>query len=305
MRKIKFILIFVLLGGLSWYLFIKPHDYIVRFKVNTSPGALYSGVEEWSLLSQKQDTFSYKIYQKHPYSFINEELITSKGIKLEIDWNFKSKTDTSTQVTVGFLEKENSIYNRLTVPFTNTTFKNTALQLVKNFKKGIDYQLREKFKVTYVGIDTIPEMNYAYVELRNVNMRDKAAQMMKHNSMLISFLNEHDLKGSDFPFLVVSNWDKDKNTIDFRYCFQVKQVDSLPLHKDIKFDKQSSGKALKAIYNGNYITSDRGWFALHEYAKRHHIVIENTPFEIFFDNPFYGGTELNWKAEVFMPIKQK
>ena len=134
-------------------------------------------------------------------------------------------------------------------------------------------------------------------------MRNKAEQMLKNNEALLTFINEKELRAGELPFLIVDNWNLDKNTIDFRYCFPVKHLDTMPFHKDIKFDKQISQKALKAIYNGNYITSDRAWFALREYATRHNIGIENKPFEIFYNNPFYGGDELKWKTEVYLPIK--
>ncbi len=126
--------------------------------------------------------------------------------------------------------------------------------------------------------------------------------MMKNNSLLLTFLNEHDLKGGKFAFLIIDKWNLNNNTIDFRYCFPIKQLDTIPFHKDIKFGKQTSKKALKAIYNGNYITSDRGWFALHEYAKRHNINVKNKPLEIYYDNPFNGGEDLKWKTEVYLPI---
>ena len=302
MRKIKFLIIFILLGSLTWYLLFKPNDYIVRFKTETSPGTLFSGVEEWNLLNQELDSFSYKITNKKAFTLINETLNTD-GISLDIDWNFKSINDSVTHVIVGITEKGKSIYNRLTIPFLDTQFEKIAINTVKDFKKEIESQLEKEFKVKYIGIDTIPEIAYAYVELKNIEMRKKAEQMMKYNATLLQFINSHNLKGGKHPFLLVNKWDLNKNMIDFRFCFPIKQNDSMPIHKDFKFDVLKPRKALKAIYNGNYITSDRGWFALHEYAKRHNIPIENKPLEIFYNNPHYGGDELQWKAEVFIPIK--
>ncbi|MCH7525350.1 MAG: AraC family transcriptional regulator, partial [Bacteroidetes bacterium] len=227
------------------------------------------------------------------------------GMALDIVWNFNSINDSITHTVVGITEKEKSIYNRLTAPFFNTTFKNIAVKLIKDFKKSIDYKLKNKYKVKIVGIDTIPKKAYAYIEFNNIEMRKKAEQMMAYNARLLQFINNHNLKGGEHPFLLVKKWNLNKNTIDFRFCFPVKQNDSLPIDKFVKFDVLKPTKALKAIYNGNYITSDRGWFALHEYAKRHNIDIENTPLEIFYNNPHYGGNELDWKAEIYMPIKNK
>ncbi len=80
---------------------------------------------------------------------------------------------------------------------------------------------------------------------------------------------------------------------------------SLPIHKDLKYKQFNSVKALKAIYNGNYITSDRAWYALLDKAEGKNIELAKTPIEVFYNNPNFGGNELLWKAEIFMPIKER
>jgi effector-binding domain-containing protein len=291
-----------LMGFLVWYFFIKPFDYIVTFKAKTSPGTLFIGVEEWNLINQKLDSFTYKINDKKAYSFINETINTN-GLTLVVVWNFKSINDSVTYVVAGITQKKKSIYNRVTIPFSDTKFEEIVINTIKDFKEDIENQLEKRFKVKYIGMDTIPEITYAYMEFKNINMRNKAEQMMKYNARLFQFINQNNLKDGKFPFLVIDKWDLNKNTINFRFGFPIKLKDSMPIHKDIKYDVIKPKKALKAIYNGNYRTSDRGWFALHEYAKRHKVKVENKPLEIFYDNPFYGGDELKWKAEIYLPIK--
>ncbi len=302
MKKIKYFILFTLLGSLVWYLFIKPHDYVVRFKIKTSPGTVYTSVNDWNFINQELDSFSYKIIDKKAFTSLHQTLnIKDRGLNLT--WNFKSLNDTVTHVIIGISEKENFIYNRLTVPFSNTKFKKTALNLIRNYKKEIENQLEKKFKVKNILIDTISETAYAYVEFKDIELRKKATQMMKYNAKLLEFIHLHQLKNGNYPFILVNNWDLNKGKIDFRFCFPIQQKDSMPIDNTIKFDILKSRKVLKAIYNGNYTTSDRAWFALHEYAKRHNIAIENKPIEIFYNNPHFGGNELEWKAEVFMPIK--
>ncbi len=108
MKKIKYFIVFILLGSLVWYLFIKPYDYTVRFKIKTSPGALYVGVEDWNIYNQTIDSFSYRITDKKAYTAINQTLNT-KERNLDIAWNFKSLNDTITHVIIGVTEKSNSI----------------------------------------------------------------------------------------------------------------------------------------------------------------------------------------------------
>jgi len=61
---------------------------------------------------------------------------------------------------------------------------------------------------------------------------------------------------------------------------------------------------LKAIYNGNYITSDRAWYALLDYAAKNGIAVTGLPIEIFNNNPNMGTNELEWETEIFMPLKE-
>ncbi len=302
MKKIISIAGVLIVGFLVWYFFIKPFDYVVTFKAKTSPGTLFVGVEEWNLFNQKLDSFSYKINDKKAYSLINET-ININGLSLEVVWNFKSINDSVTYVVAGITQNKKSIYNRITIPFTDTKFEEIVINTIKGFKERIENQLEKRFKVKYIGVDTIPEITYAYIEFKNIKMQNKAEQMMKYNARLLGFINENNLKNGKYPFVLIDNWDLNNNTIDFRFGFPIKLKDTMPFHNDIKFDVLKPKKALKAIYNGNYKTSDRGWFTLHEYAKRHNIDVENKPLEIFYDNPLYGGDELKWKAEVYLPIK--
>ena len=160
MKKIKFLLTFILLCGLTGYLFIMPQDYIIRFKSKTTPGMLFSGVGEWNLTYQKQDSFDYKITHKEPFKSINQTLHTISDIDLKIQWNFKSINDSTTLITAGITEEKHSVYNRITAPFSNTLFKRTSLKLIKDYKEGIEYQIKEKFKVDIIGVDSIPEITY-------------------------------------------------------------------------------------------------------------------------------------------------
>ena len=94
----------------------------------------------------------------------------------------------------------------------------------------------------------------------------------------------------------------EKDSINYNFCFPIIKSDSLPKHHLISYKQQESVKALKATYNGNYITSDRAWYALLEHAERNAIKVSETPIEVFYNNPNFGGDELQWNAEIFMPL---
>jgi effector-binding domain-containing protein len=133
---------------------------------------------------------------------------------------------------------------------------------------------------------------------------EKAKGMMYNYSLLTQIMLKGNVELNGTPFIEVTNWNTKTDSLSYNFCFPIKKSDSLPGHPDIKYKQYHSQKALKATYNGNYITSDRAWYALKGYAESHNISIDLTPVEVFYNNPNMGGDELQWKAEIFMPIKE-
>jgi len=41
-----------------------------------------------------------------------------------------------------------------------------------------------------------------------------------------------------------------------------------------------------------------------DYAESHGIVVDKKPLEVFYSNPNFGGDELLWEAQIYMPIKE-
>jgi len=39
------------------------------------------------------------------------------------------------------------------------------------------------------------------------------------------------------------------------------------------------------------------------YAKKHDLKTIGEPIEFFYNNPNFGGNELEWKAEIFLPVE--
>lgn len=294
---------FLLILGLLWYLFVKRDDYIIRFKVKTAPGTVMSSVEEWNYLNNKEQWFDGTIIEKNPFDFMHQTL-SYEGSQFDLYWSFQSLNDSITKVNVGLSEEKHSLYNRITAPFILTSFKQKALNLVTNFKDGLDLVVREKFRVHGVSYDSIPESFYAYVSLKDVKMRDKASKMMENNAMLLGFLTEHRIDKSGYPIIQIDHWDMQHNLIDFKFGFPIYKPDSLPNHPEISFGMIRPAKALKTTYNGNYINSDRAWFKIDAYAKINNIKISPHPVEVFYDNPFSGSNELEWVAEIFLPLDE-
>jgi effector-binding domain-containing protein len=132
----------------------------------------------------------------------------------------------------------------------------------------------------------------------------KANNMMRENEKLAYFLSRNQLSVTDFPLLKVTRWNQETEEIDFEFCFPVpkEKKEYLPI-EGVYLKTFPERKALKTIFNGNYLISDRAWYRAVDYAQKKDLDIKALPIEFYYDDPHSGTNELQWKAEVFFPLK--
>jgi effector-binding domain-containing protein len=236
------------------------------------------------------------------FDFIKLNMNKGKS-QLQYTWDFTSINDSITKVNVGIKDLNNSFYNKITAPFCNTAFRSDQIKKVKDFKEALSDHLKV-LKVKIEGEGTSEETFIAYISLKSV-LQEKAQTMIIRDADITGFLYTHHIKITGNPYVEVTNWDLDKETIDFNYCFPVDKNTKIIEDELVKFKTLPAIKGLKATYYGNFRTSDRAWFALLDYAKRHDYKLNNKPLENFLANPFNGGDELEWETKIIIPFDQK
>jgi len=217
-------------------------------------------------------------------------------------WKIQSLTDSTSRVKVYIKDTDHSIANKLAIPFSKTAIEKRSEATVKEFYEALNDHI-DQFKVNIQGRNKTKATYVAYTPLKGAQA-EKAKGMMYNYSLLTQVLLKDNVKLNGTPFVEVTHWNIKNDSIQYNFCFPIIQSDSLPDHPEIKYKQYNEQEAIKAVYNGNYITSDRAWYALKEYADRNKIDIDLTPIEVFYNNPNMGGDELQWKAEVFMPLKE-
>ena len=295
MKKISAIIGFLLAGFLLWYFIIKPYDYLVTFKVKTSAGTINQTIKLWNT----------SIANLNP---VKQENIANLSQQIEVNdsihnykWSISSVNDSISKVNVYVTDKEHSFANRISIPFGTTDFEKRIEYSVTDFIAKLKEHLK-KIKVTVVGKDTTRSTYCAYISMKGLQI-EKARGMMQNYSLLTSILSAENITMNGTPFVEITNWNTQNDSIAYNFCFPVIKSDSLPVDSRIQYKQYNGAKALKATYNGNYITSDRAWYALVDYAENNDVNIDKKPIEVFYSNPNFGGDELQWKAEIFMPIK--
>lgn len=296
MKKVFISVPILLLVLLLWYLFIKPQDYQVSFKAKAIPGTIYETVKAWNMGFDSVVPLQFE----SPTHF-EQTIVVNDSVHV-YEWDITPIHDSLSEVTVNIKDLDHSLKNKVSVPFSDTDFEKGTRKTLIQFNGFLNDHLKD-FKVSIVGESELFSSFCACVALKTTP-ENKARGMMANYSLLNSFLVDNGVTLNGLPFVEVENWDIKANRLDYNFCYPIVRSEKLPNHPDIEYKRIFGKRSLKAIYNGNYITSDRAWYALQDYAKKNNIAVENNPIEVFYNNPNMGGNELNWKTEVYLPLKE-
>ncbi|SDD57493.1 effector-binding domain-containing protein [Pricia antarctica] len=295
-KKIGLFFGVVVLSFLLWYFFLKPHDYVVRFEVKALPGTINQTLKFWG--NQLEDN---EFLEQNDLLNI-ENRIKFNDSTYTYHWKIESQNDSISKVKVYVTDDEHSLANRLAIPFSETDFEKRTKRTVEEFTKALKDHLLS-FRVTVTGKDEISSKYCACFSLKGTQ-REKARGMMEYYSLLSNIMAQKKVVLDGTPLLKVTKWNMQKDSISYDFCFPVIKSDSLPKTEGLSYIQIEKQTAIRAVYHGNYITSDRAWYALVDYAKKNNIAIDQKPLEIFHTNPNMGGDELQWEAEVFMPVQE-
>ena len=294
MRKGYTIAIAIISIGLLWYFFIKPQDYQVRVTAKSNAGVINQALKAWSKTLPKAS-----LRQVNDMNHL--EQIISFGDSTHIyEWNINALTDSTSHIVVDIKDVDHSLKNKFYIPFTDTDFEIKSRKTVTEFIENLNEHLKE-FKVTFIGEEALPSTYCACVEHKTIQNK-KAFAMMESYPFLNSVIGNNGIEFNGIPFIETTDWNMQNDSIVFNFCYPIIKKDTLPTIKDLVYKEFIGTNSLKAVYNGNYMTSDRAWYTLLDYAEKNGIEVDQKPIEFFFNNPNMGGDALRWKAEIYMPL---
>jgi effector-binding domain-containing protein len=286
---------------LTWYLFFKKGDFTISFKSKATAGVIYQGVNEWVKQQQKLD-FEVVSLTKNKFDFIEVRLKKGNEDKRYF-WNINYLNDSITSVSVHVKDQNNSVYNRLILPFFATKFNTSEIAKIKEFKKNLDEHLAT-FKVKINGKGTSESAFVAYLQFETI-VPEKAQSMMMNDGVITGYLSRNSIKIIGKPYTEIVKWNVDTEKITFNYCFPIDSKTKYIPDTKVKFKVLPKLTGLQATYYGNMRTSDRAWFALLDYANKNKLKLNYLPREQYFANPFNGGDELEWETRIIIPFDDK
>lgn len=278
-----------------YYLFFLAYEFEVSFSVKTLPGDVIQTLRIWS-----RSLDSAQIIEVDSFSHVRQR-VSFEGREYFYNWHFKYK-DSLTFVDVEISEPSRRVGNKLMVLTGEPPVEKDAGEIIKKFYDVLKYHLNLT-KVEMIGKEKHgPE--FCLCRSLEKSQLDKAQGMMENYLYMSTFIGSSGMKMTGFPSVRLNQWSHSLGQLKYDFCLPVMETDSLPVAHGLEYKHFDGFYALKAQYNGNYITSDRAWYELYHYANKSGYTVKGLPVEYFMDNPNFGTKEINWKAEIFLPIER-
>jgi len=296
--SIALIILLALIGGIV-YLLTRPCDYQAHFTVKTTPDIAYFNILNWDIWNRNQLSSKIEILSKTPVRNVSKK-VTLNDTTLIFNWEFKKLNDSITMVRAYVSDPDRKLYNRLTVPFINTPFKNSVRGNLLDIKTRLELMLKT-FHYEFTGYDQFEKKSCVCINLKSTP-RGKAKAMMSNVTELNQFVRQNNFELDGNPFVVVHDWNEFKDSISFDFCFPITQTDAILEHPKINFITVEGMDAIKTDFYGNYSITDITWYNLAEEAKKLGYRSNHKLIEVYLNDPHSGGNELEWKAEIYLGI---
>lgn len=303
MKKILVFLLFIAMAALLWFVFIKKYDYEFQMQAKYGPGVVYREISQWKNFDPEKN-IQINISDSVPYRQIVQKINSGSSREVEMLWEFEKENDSTTEVNVKVRSLKNSFSNRLDIlnPFKSSVYVDSLKQRLLEFKKRLN-ERQDTYKIKIADSTvTSPTTECICHSSQNIPVKNKALEMLQTIEFLENYVKENDIKLSGSPLVKVTKWDREKDLINFDFCFPVNLVARLQETPNIQFKKIAPSSSLKAVFNGNYRNSHLAWFDLLEEASEKGFKTSGMPLEIFHDNPQSGTDAITWKAEIYLPV---
>ena len=296
-NKIGILALLVLVSGSVWFLCVRSYDVRYRFQSETLPEIVYATLKAWMASS------GHEVLSRDPEKLAAKQLIEIEGETYEVDWQVRRTTDSASVVTVSFTSNANMLTNRVGSLFLPTSIKESGGDIVRDFYSVLKDHLA-KVKVEVVG-EARFETSACICLTIETNQVGKASGMMSYYNTLSGFVLDNELEIAGNPIVNITKWDRETDYLSYDFCYPTHQKNVDLTDGPFYFKTLPEVSAIKARYYGNYITSDRAWYAILDYAKNNNLSIIEKPIEIFYNNPNVDADEKSWLAEIYMPIIQE
>lgn len=290
---------FLVVFGL-WYFIWKPHDYNVSFSIPGTRGGVLNKIVEWEDWYFRPTFRTISVIAMKPFDLLTQE-VRLGDTTYHLDWKFQRKNMGQVEVEVGIVDTQHSLSHRWQILWRDSQLEEEFVANMKEVGNGlVNYQ--KTYQTEVIGKDRFQKINYIYTPI-NTTRVEKANEMIRKNYPLSKYLKENNLALHGYPFVKVNTWDTETDSLHFDFCFPILSTENLVPDVDQQIFPgtiEAIPDAIKAAFYGNYSNSHEAWFELIDYTNENGMESSSQLVEIFYNNPFDGEPEREWRAEVFV-----
>ncbi len=286
----------ILLVWVLYYFFLRSYEYKVNFEAKTLPGDVIQTIRIWN-----RSLDSAQIVEVDSFKHVRQQIILEDRAYF-YDWYFQ-QDDSITKVSIQISEPAHKLSNKVNVLIGEPSIEKDGASIAKTFYSI----LKQHLEITNVKVIGEEKVGSEFCLCRSLEKGqfNKAQGMMENFLPMSTFIEASGLKLTGLPSVRINAWSHSKGKLKYDFCFPIKETDSLPAIEGLEYKRFKEFTALKAEYHGNFITSDRAWYSLYQYASDADYKVNGLPVEYFVDNPNFATKETSWKAEIFLPIELK
>jgi len=298
--KQKFIVLtgFLLAISVLSYLFVFPYHYKVSFSTKQPPGVVFDHLRAWPEFDQHDSVF----INNRGLSFYNKltQDIQSPLGSMQVTWQIDRNSDNTTRVQGHFKATDHPMMQKLLMPMGQSYVPERSIKLTESLAKEL-LEKCKNFNVHSITDTILPAIYCAYIPVKTQEA-GKAQGMLRQISIVMDYLKGNDIELRGDPMIQVGQWNKKNQELEFDFCFPIDPKENLPEHPEVAFKFTSSGRYIKAIFNGNYRISQQGWYTLIDHAQINGIRLGDQVIEIYRNDPHEGGDSMKWVAEILIPV---
>jgi len=285
----KKLLVFIVLIGIVFLLYVHfIHSFTFRFETSRTKASIFYSIQDFQKI--KNDSFRIRTISEEKYNSVTQDsYFLKKNIRL--NWSLNEIKDTITEVSVDCETYNFSYIDKLKLVLNQSKIKDFYKNKINFFIETSQHFKSSYFVKNYKEVIS-PKIN-GYVVSIKAKRGDKASEMLKNIGILDAFFIKNNMKIEGKPFLKVTKWDKKTDSIWFDFGFP--SPSKIEGTKEVKRMEYAQKPAFSVEYYGNYIQSDQAWFYLYQKTNT-----KNFPLELFYNNPNNGGSELQWKAVIYI-----
>lgn len=339
MKAIKYILLLllILVIGISIYIAVQPNSFeVTRTKtINAPQSVVYNNVidfknwESWSSwIEEKPKTIitlgdktegiggyynwnddgelgTMKTLDTKPNSSITQEMQFGEFPKSDVDWQFETNADGSTDVTWTISGKDLPFSFKMVSAFMGEMEK----QIGPHFKRGLtllDSVVQAEMKVYSIKVTGITQHSGGYYLYNTTSSKlsDFENNMKTMLPKVGAYAITHNVTTAGPPFIKYLKWDEENDATIFSCCIptNTKIVSNEP---DILTGKLDSFTAVRTVLKGNHSNLKEAWEATMTYIKDNNLemVEGGSMLETYITDPKSEENPAKWLTEIYVEIK--